>query len=379
MQEFLDSLVSHHVLDGGRLVVAHAGLPERFHGRASGRVRDPDLLDVDDVLGRRVVETAEHGRVSVREENAAAALEVVSRFAVDPRWLLHLPATTAPVATSAREGYLEHPDEAFAAYRADGVQEVVRQEKHMGSRAVALVCRDAAAARARFGAPGGATGAVWTRTGRSFFGPALTEQLVGELRTACERTGLFDELGTGWLLLDGELLPWNAKAEALLAAQGATFEERPHAWHLDVADRLVAADPARSAGTRRIDVDTTDEASTAAATTWWEELTAAGGEGVVVKPAANRVRGPRGLVPPGLKVRGREYLRLTYGPDHLRPEDLQRLRQRSLGRKRSAELREHALGLEGLARAARAEPLWRVHECVLAVLAMESEPVDPRL
>ncbi|WP_337061887.1 polynucleotide kinase-phosphatase [Kineococcus sp. G2] len=563
VREFLDSLVSHHVLDGGRLVVAHAGLPERFHGRASARVRDfclygqttgetdefglpvryawagdyrgratvvyghtpvpepewvngticvdtgcvfgghltalrwpekdlvsvpasavhhqparpfpaaagpgggsgdgavapvaavrdPDLLDVDDVLGRRVVETAEHGRVSVREENAAAALEVVSRFAVDPRWLLHLPATMAPVATSAREGYLEHPDEAFSAYRADGVQHVVCQEKHMGSRAVALVCRDADAARTRFGAPGGATGAVWTRTGRSFFAPAATEQLVGELRTACERAGLFEELGTGWLLLDGELLPWNAKAEALLrgqyaavgaaahaalpfavdvleraasrgadvaalltrtteraagaeafreayrrycwptdgldgvrfapfallAAQGATFEERPHAWHLDVADRLVASGPDRLAGTRRLDVDTTDDGSTAAATAWWEELTAGGGEGMVVKPAANRVRGPRGLVQPGLKVRGREYLRLVYGPDYLREENLLRLRQRSLGRKRSAALREHALGLEGLARAARAEPLWRVHECVFAVLALESEPVDPRL
>jgi protein phosphatase len=36
---FLDKLVSHYVLDGGKLVVAHAGLSEELQGRASGRVR----------------------------------------------------------------------------------------------------------------------------------------------------------------------------------------------------------------------------------------------------------------------------------------------------------------------------------------------------
>jgi len=126
-------------------------------------------------------------------------------------------------------------------------------------------------------------------------------------------------------------------------------------------------------------VDVTDPADEAAATAWWEELTAGGGEGMVVKPAANLVRGRRGLVQPGLKVRGREYLRIVYGPDYTRPEHLARLRQRHLARKRGLALREYALGLEALERGARAEPLWRVHECVFAVLALESEPVDPRL
>ncbi|WP_380170159.1 polynucleotide kinase-phosphatase [Kineococcus sp. DHX-1] len=554
VERFLDGLVSHYVLDGGRLVVAHAGLLERYQGRASRRVRafclygqttgetdefglpvrypwaqdyrgaatvvyghtpvptpewvngticvdtgcvfgghltalryperelvavparrvhheparpflpaglegdatraavrDPDVLDVTDVLGKRVVETADHGRVTVREENAAAALEVVSRFAVDPRWLLHLPPTTAPVLTSRRPGHLEHPDEAFAAYAADGVGEVLCEEKHMGSRALALVCRDERVARERFGAPGDALGAVWTRTGRSFFDPAATEVLVGELRTALETSGLFDELGD-WVLLDGEVLPWDAKARELLrgrfaatgaagraalpvavgaleraagrgldvtdllsrtrsraenverftdayrrycwptdgldgvrfapfavpAASSATFADRPHDWHLGVADRLVAASD-RFAPTRRLRVDVTDASSCAAGTAWWEELTAAGGEGMVVKPLANRVRTGRGMVQPALKVRGREYLRLVYGPDYAEPEHLERLRQRSLGRKRSLALREHALGLEGLERAVRGEPLWRVHECVVGVLALESEPVDPRL
>ncbi len=109
------------------------------------------------------------------------------------------------------------------------------------------------------------------------------------------------------------------------------------------------------------------------------ELTAAGGEGMVVKPAANLTRGPKGLVQPGLKVRGREYLRLIYGPDYTEPANLTRLRQRALSHKRSLALREYALGLEALDRVAAGEPLWRVHECVFAVLALESEPVDPRL
>jgi len=165
----------------------------------------------------------------------------------------------------------------------------------------------------------------------------------------------------------------------LLASEGATYHDRPHAWHLGIADRLADADPQLVRRTRRRDVDVTDPASQAAAIAWWEELTAGSGEGVVVKPADNLVRGPRGLVQPGLKVRGREYLRIVYGPDYTRPEHLARLRGRHLGRKRSLALREYALGLEALERAARGEPLWRVHECVFAVLALESEPVDPRL
>jgi protein phosphatase len=556
VERFMDGLVSHYVLDGGNLVVCHAGLIERYHGRASGRVREfclygqttgetdeyglpvrfpwaseyrgramvlyghtpvpepewvnntlcldtgcvfggrltalrypekelvsvpaelvyyeparpfpvnpiageapqpahrePEVLDIGDVTGRRVIDTAYQRRIGVREENAAAALEVMSRFAIDPRWLLYLPPTMSPVATSARPGLLEHPDQAFDAYRADGVDQVVCEEKHMGSRAVALVCRDLEAARARFGAPGDRLGAVWTRTGRPFFDEPLTAQLVDRLRAAAEAAGLFDELGSPWLLLDAELLPWSAKAEQLLrdqyaavgaaaraalpaaiavleqaagagldvsgllartrsraanadaftaayrhycwavdgldgvrvapfqllASQGAAHQAKPHGWHLDAADRLVSADPRIFTPTRRLCVDTTDAAATEAGVAWWEELTAAGGEGMVVKPAANLTRGSRGLVQPGLKVRGREYLRIIYGPDYTDPANLDRLRQRALGHKRSMAQREYALGLEALDRVARGEPLWRVHECVFAVLALESEPVDPRL
>lgn len=321
----------------------------------------------------------------------------------------------------------------------------------MGSRAVSLVRRDDVLPQ--MDRPAGARGAVYTRTGRSFFGPELTAALLSRLSAAVSKSGLFDELDSDWVLLDAELLPWSAKAEELirgqyaavgaaaraavpaavgvlegaaargldvdallarqherlrdaeaftdayrrycwptdglagiavapfqvLAAARATFADRPHSWHLSVADRLVAADPALFRATANRFVDVTDAASEQAATDWWTELTDAGGEGMVVKPAANLSRGRRGVVQPGLKVRGREYLRIIYGPDYTQPQHLERLRQRSLGRKRGLAEREYALGLEGLERVARGEPLWRVHECVFGVLALESEPVDPRL
>lgn len=582
VRTFVDGLVSHYVLDGGRLVVSHAGLPEKYHGRTSGRVRSFALygdttgetdeyglpvrypwaeeyrgraavvyghtptpeaswinnticldtgcvfggrltalrwperelvdvpaervwyepvkplaagngtgagaarngtadrpLDLADVHGRRVVETGQHGRVAVREENGAAALEVMSRFAVDPRLLLYLPPTMAPTATSAEDGHLEHPAEAFAAYRADGVARVVCEEKHMGSRAVALVCRDAGVAEKRFGLPAGAgvTGALHTRTGRPFFADGeRTEQVLARVRDAATAAGLWEELGTDWLLLDAELLPWSLKAGGLLrqqyaavgaasravfpdalaalaatqtrlaraasapgvhpdaaaadtdptaalaallarqreragdaeafsaayrrycwpvdgldgvrlapfqllAAEGRNLATEPHDTQLARLDRLVENDASGLLQrTGRLYVDTGDDESVAAGVRWWREMTAAGGEGMVVKPLQALVRNGDGrLVQPGVKCRGREYLRIIYGPEYTRPENLGRLRNRFLGHKRSLALREYALGLEALDRLAAGEPLWRVHEAVFAVLALESEPVDPRL
>ncbi|MGH3431212.1 MAG: polynucleotide kinase-phosphatase, partial [Thermocrispum sp.] len=481
---FIDSLISHYVLDGGGLVVSHAGLPEKYHGRTSGRVRshalygdttgetdefglpvrypwaedyrgraavvyghtpipratwvnnticldtgcvfggkltalrypekqlvsvpaervwyesvkpfpaarqrEPDDLDLTDVLGKRVIETTHHGRITIREENAAGALEVMSRFALHPRWLLYLPPTMSPCATSERPDLLEHPQEAFDGYRNDGIARLICEEKHMGSRAVALVCRDAQVAGERFGATEGASGAVYTRTGRSFFGHELTEQLLGLLRGAIADAGLWAELDAQWLLFDGELLPWSAKAEdllrqqyaavgaaarsslpaatdalqhaadrgldvtdllartraraanaeafagayrryvwptdgltgvgfapfQLLAGSSAGYHDRDHLWHLAVADRLAAASPELLQTTRRVQVDTDDPESVAAATRWWEDLTAAGGEGMVVKPLQAYAKDGKGrLVQPGVKVRGREYLRIIYGPE----------------------------------------------------------------
>ncbi|WP_438387002.1 polynucleotide kinase-phosphatase [Actinopolyspora saharensis] len=575
-RDFCDGLTAHYVLDGGNLVVAHAGLPERYHGRASGRVRaiamygettgetdewglpvrypwardyrggatvlyghtpvasaewindtmcldtgcvfggeltalryperetvsvpaervyseparplrnheparplrnhepaaresserrapaertprrEPGTLDLGDVSGRRVVHTGHHGRLTIGAEQSAAALEVLSRFAIDPRLLLYLPPTMPPCSTVTEGELLEHPERAFADYRKQGVRELMCQEKHMGSRAVVLLCRDDRTARERFGVeprPAGTPGVVHTRTGRAFFDEPTSAALLARAHAAVGRTGLWEELGTDWLLLDAELLPWNAKAAGLvdeqyagpatagesalrstlrglreaerrgvdvaalrtrfesrqadverfrtayrahchpvdgiegvrlapfrvLASEGRAYGDSEQEWHLATADRLAAADPGlfRTTGRRAVDID--DAGSVAAATEWWEELTAAGGEGVVVKPRTAALRGRNGLVQPGVKVRGGEYLRLVYGPEYTEPHNLERLRKRSLGRKRSLALREHGLGLEALDRLAAGEPLWRIHECVSAVLALESDPVDPRL
>jgi len=142
---------------------------------------------------------------------------------------------------------------------------------------------------------------------------------------------------------------------------------------------LAAADSQVIVATPSMDVDLADPASEAAAVEWWSGLTERGGEGMVVKPMEFVARWKSGLIQPALKVRGREYLRLIYGPDYTQPEHLERLRERGLGTKRSLAMREFALGLEGLERFVHDEPLRRVHECTFAVLAMESEPVDPRL
>ncbi|WP_101833462.1 AAA family ATPase, partial [Frankia canadensis] len=200
-----------------------------------------DLLDLTDVLGRRVIETRHGGRVTIHEENALAALEVMSRFALDPRWLVYLPPTMSPPPTSRQPGLLEHPVEAFEAYRADGVTELVCEEKHMGSRAVVVLCRDAGVAAARFGASPGTTGAVFTRTGRPFFAADLTERLLARLRAAVTAAGLWEELAAGWLVLDAEIMPWSAKASELVARQYAAAGAAAHTALPAAVSALTAA------------------------------------------------------------------------------------------------------------------------------------------
>lgn len=553
---FVDGLVSHYVLDGGKLVVAHAGLKEELQGRASARVREfalygettgetdefglpvrydwaadyrgkaavvyghtpvpeavwinrticidtgcvfggkltalrypeqelvqvaarktyyeparpllpagaeppplaprpyNDLLDIEDVTGRRVITTRIRHNVTLYEENAAAALEVMSRFAVDPHWLIYLPPTMAPSETCAEGEYLEHPRECFGYFRHQGVPKVVCQQKHMGSRAVIVLCKDADTARRRFGVVDGGTGVVYTRTGRPFFsGDHQQAQILDRIRIAMERTGLWTRLETDWVCLDTEVMPWSAKAQELLRAQyaptgasaraaleaavGALSEaserdggsedlisryrarqdcvasyidayrrycwrvhgvsdlkiapfhmlatergahaDKDHAWHMGILAELCAGDEALLKPTSFCLVDVTDAESERHGIEWWDALTGRGGEGMVVKPLDWIVNGRRGLVQPALKCRGREYLRIIYGPEYTLPEQLDRLRQRGLSKKRSLALREYALGLEALQRFVEGEPLYRVHECVFGVLALESEPVDPRL
>ena len=319
--DFIYGLVSHFVLDDGKLVVAHAGLKQSLQGRASGAVREfclygettgetddyglpvrydwaadyrgaamvvyghtpvpepewinrtlcidtgcvfggkltalryPErdfisvpaarmyyeparplvaatpareqregqVLDIDDVLGKRIIAPRLGRSVTIREENARAALEVMSRFAVDPRWLIYLPPTMSPPATAAEGDLLERPEEAFEYYRNEGITQLVCQEKHMGSRAVVVLCRSEEVAAKRFCIAGDGRGVIYTRTGRRFFNDdGIEAVLLDRLDAAMQAAGLWQELDTDWIALDAELLPWSAKAEELLRSQYAS-------------------------------------------------------------------------------------------------------------------------------------------------------------
>jgi protein phosphatase len=553
-RQFLDNLVSHYVLDDGKLVVAHAGMKALMQGRGSPAVREfalygettgetdefgltvrynwaldykgramvvyghtpvpepewlnntinidtgcvfggkltalryperetvqidarrvyaeplrpltavetpalsvqqthDDMLDLTPVLGRMHVQTRLMPTVIVAHEHAVTALEVMSRFAINPKWLAYLPPTMSPTESHRGEQpFLEYPSEAFGYYASEGVTRVVCEEKHMGSRAIVAVCRDEDAARRRFGVIGEGIGTVYTRTGRRFFDDLPTEQaFVARVRDALGRAGWWERFSSDWFLLDCELMPWSAKAQGLLreqyaavgaaaraamrdavaalracaapesadvlpayaaragqvdrfveayarycwpvatlddyklapfqllASEGAMYFDKDHAWHMQTLGELCAADPGVLRPTRHRVVDLTNPEDREAATAWWLAMTEAGGEGMVVKPFEPIMRGAKGLAQPGVKVRGREYLRIIYGPEYDAPEHLNRLRVRSVHGKRRLALREFALGVEALERFNRREALARVHECVFGVLALESEPMDPRL
>ena len=413
-----------------------------------------NMLDITDVLDKRLVDTRLRPHITIRKGNAAAALEVMSRFAVNPKWLIYLPPTMSPPETSHEPNLLEHPAEVFDYYRKNHVEIVICEEKHMGSRAVVIVCKNEDVARERFGLLDEGSGICYTRTGRRFFDEGVLEAaFLARVRGAVEQAGLWQTLETDWVCLDCELMPWSAKAQALvrqqyaavgaaaqaalaetvatletaaargadvdalhttyqdradmvaryvnayrhycwpvesiddlklapfhlLATEGAVHVDKNHLWHMDLLAHVSAADPGLFLATAHRIVDLTDDTSQADAIRWWEKLTADGGEGMVVKPLDFVARGRRGLIQPAMKCREREYLRIIYGPEYTAPENIERLRKRSLSVKRSLALREFALGIEALERFTRREPLRRIHECVFGVLALESEPVDPRL
>ena len=361
----------------------------------------------------------------------------------------------SPSETSRRDDVLEHPDEAFAYYRRVGVNRVVLEEKHMGSRAVIVIAQSADAATRRFGVARG-SGVVVTRTGRAFFNGSesgLGETLLTRIRSALDATAFWDRFETDWACFDAELLPWSLKAQGLideqyaptgeaavaaldagatalqaasargvdasnlekhvavrrdaalryaqayrrymrpirgiedvtlapfhlLATEGNVYDQEQHEWHLSTLAEISAADPALFLATASRTVALDDPASCDAAIAWWEDLTNRGGEGIVVKPPTFVTRDTRGLVQPALKVRGREYLRIVYGPEYTLPENMSRLRERAVAKKRRSALAQFALGLEGLHRFVERAPIRRIHECVFGILALESEPIDSRL
>lgn len=562
VKSFIDSRISHYVFDGGRLVVAHAGLKEKLQGRGSGRVRDfclygettgetdeyglpvrlpwadeyrgralvvyghtpvpevqfvnntacidtgcvfggkltcfrypekeivqvkakreyyvpakpfldkpleqDDMLNIDDVLGQKYLNTRLRRSIKINAENGAAALEIMSRFAADPHWLIYLPPTMSPCETSKLPEYLEYPTEAFDYFKTRGVGKVVCEQKHMGSRAVIVLCKDMEVAAKRFGVNNGGSGIIYTRTGRHFFDDAGIETaILTRLQKVLTASGFWDDFDTQWVCLDTELMPWSAKAQKLLeeqyapvgrsgrsglalatdaigraiqalgdksveveaqssqkadltalfeqyakrqetlslytdayrrycwdvgslddyriapfhilATEGKTWCSENHIWHMEtIAKYMTGIDPVFMA-TNHLLVDLLDESSVKAGIQWWEALTASGGEGMVVKPCDFIATKATELLQPAVKCRGREYLRIIYGPEYTLGENMERLKKRSLSKKRNLALNEFALGMESLERFARNEPLFRVHECVFGVLALESEPVDPRL
>jgi protein phosphatase len=165
----------------------------------------------------------------------------------------------------------------------------------------------------------------------------------------------------------------------ILASEGAVHTDKSHTWHMEMIGRLCAADIELLLATPFHVVNLEDGQSSANAVAWWMEMTSRGGEGMVVKPLNFIAEGRRGVTQPAIKCRGSEYLRIIYGPEYLLPGNLERLRSRNVGAKRSLASREFALGVEALERFVRREPLRLTHECVFGVLALESEPVDPRL
>lgn len=563
VHDFMDSLISHYVLDDGKLVVSHAGIKQEYIGRGSSRVREfciygettgetdefglpvrldwasdyrgratvvyghtpsnevqavngtfcidtgcvfggkltamryperefvsvdaheqyyepvrpldtndnsdmGDMLTVGDFQGKMHLTTELIPSVSIDENNAAAALEIMSRFAADPHWLIYLPPTMSPCETSKIDEWLEHPLEAFEYYRKNGIKNVVCEKKHMGSRAVIVLCHSTETAERRFGINDGTCGIIYTRTGRRFFDNAETEsELLERLDKILTDNNFWNDFSTDWVCLDTELMPWSEKAQELLrtqyapvgnaghsvlssavellekacqrtnnayevgektsgqntdlnevlekfrfkknavdryidsyreycwtvkstddfriapfhilAVEGKTFDSQQHIWHMETIKKYISGNDPVFMATPYICVDTEDETSVENGVKWWEELTASGGEGMVVKPEYYTAKQGTKLLQPAVKCRGREYLRIIYGPEYLEPSNLKRLKKRSLSRKRNLALKEFSLGMESLKRFVRNEPLYRVHECVFGVLAFESEPVDPRL
>ena len=347
VKQFLDGLISHYVLDGGNLVVAHAGIKEEYIGRGSVKVRDfclygettgendeyglpvrlnwaadyrgratvvyghipqlevqamngtycidtgcvfggkltayryperelvdvkalaqyyapakplspaqnavDDLLTAGDVQGRLYLNTALMPSITVQENNAAAALEIMSRFAADPHWLIYLPPTMSPCETSPLDHYLEHPLEAFAYYRSRGIQNVVCEKKHMGSRAVIVLCHTEEAARKRFGVTDGSRGIIYTRTGRHFFDdPAVEAEILQRLDKVLTASNFWNDFATDWVCLDTELMPWSEKAQTLLSRQYAPVG---HAGRNSIAAAIAALEETCRRPNRPYEVD----------------------------------------------------------------------------------------------------------------------------
>ena len=179
----------------------------QYPGLSSQQEYD-DILDLADVTGKRIIQTRLRPNITIREENSIAALEVMSRWAVNPKWLIYLPPTMSPCETSPLDGFLEHPAEAIGYYQSKGIEKIVCEEKHMGSRAVLVLCKDESVAVGRFGIEGEGPGVCFTRTGRNFFtNSELEKAFIQRVIDALTKSGFWEQMETDWVCLDAELMP----------------------------------------------------------------------------------------------------------------------------------------------------------------------------
>ncbi|MBD1371830.1 polynucleotide kinase-phosphatase [Hazenella sp. IB182357] len=390
-----------------------------------------------------------YGEVKVRGESVKPAVDLFSHFTIPLEAIPYLPPTMSPPEVARLDGYLEHPAEAIAYYRKHGIMRMIAQKKHMGSRAVLLIFRDAQVAKDYIGYQ--TNGVIYTRTGRSFFHKDDERQMISRLQRDFVVGGYFAQHQTDYVLIDAEIMPWNLKAKELIQAQYAhvgeaaiqdrqhlldrlkqiehapadmtpwldelahklhnaeqfqavfekycwdtsdieaiqiapfhilahsqkTFFQQSHEWHMEQARKLSQMSSLMIETAFRV-IESEESASDVVK--WWEKITEEGHEGIVIKPdRLIRYDGKGSMIQPALKVRGRKYLSIIYGMDYLEPENLARLKKRNPRKKQHRALKEFALGVESINRFVRQEPVERIHEAVLAVLALESDPIDPRL
>ncbi len=418
------------------------------------KIEDDGMVHIEDVTGQKFIDTELMGSIKINEANSIAALEVMSRFAIDPKWLTYLPPTMSPCETSELKDYLEHPQEALKYFKENNIQKVVCEEKHMGSRAIITVCQNEKVAREIFGAKPNEIGIIYSRKGRAFFdNKGIEQQLLARVQKALSKSRFWEKFKTQWVTLDCELMPWSAKAQSLLekqygatgiaskialsnaekllvqaknrginvdelseqiqvkkectqlftkayrnycwdvnsledykiapfhvlATEGKVHHDQNHEWHMTTIHEICKTDPAILLATNYKIIDLSNETEKQEVIDWWLAMTEKGGEGMVIKPYDFVVKTPKSFVQPAVKCRGREYLRIIYGPEYTSPGNLQKLKHRNLGGKRALAKKEFSLGIASLQRFVEKKSLRKVHECVFGVLALESEAIDPRL
>lgn len=393
--------------------------------------------------------TEQYGEIMIYDDGVKPALDDLSHYTLPLEDIVYLPPTMSPTPKPSRlDEYLEHPMEAFDYYQSNGVETMVVEKKHMGSRGILILFKNKEIAKEYVGRE--TLGTIFTRTGRAFFQKEMQAQIVSVLNEDLVKAGYFKKYNTDFVLLDAEILPWNLKAKDLILNQYAhvgemalldrqklkvslqqalesgkdvlswdqendvgienasvfnevyqkycweieglegiqiapfhilahsseTFFDKPHTWHMEKSKEFSQISKLFLETEYKI---VNNEDSMKAAIEWWEEMTEDGHEGFVVKPEAYITRHKGKLLQPAIKVRGRKYLHIIYGMDYLLPENLSRLKKRNAGKKQRNALKEFSLGVEAVNRFVKRESLERVHECVLGILALEAEPIDPRL